>query len=304
MPQTACTRGCGLLECSAPLSAVDKDGSTVAAPPVVTGAASAAGLAGGFVAASPARMYAGATAAHEAGGVPAVSKLQDRCKPLLHASSSPGTIPSCFRTKARPPHCQPFWSFAENSSVALAATASDSNSCVLQNRAEQRPQCCPNREWVPSATFCGSSSAGGGDICFEAETQGISNEASWTVLEQHQQRLECLQQTITYCEDRCSLGRSLRAREAAARARLLQSQLKQQHQQQEYRQQRNSKLMEEAVCWALQKNMAPQTVAAQRLSHCLFALQKHMQKSLPPAAFAAAATSEPLFALTCARACL
>ncbi|KAL8434821.1 hypothetical protein ACSSS7_002958 [Eimeria intestinalis] len=108
-------------------------------------------------------------------------------------------------------------------------------------------------------------------------------------LEQQQQRLESLQQTIEYCDERCTLGRSFRAREAAVRARLLYDQLQKQQQEQRLRHQRNAKLMEEAVSTTSQKLMAPPTHAAQRLALCLTELHKQMRQRLDPPTFSAAA---------------
>ncbi|KAL8448655.1 hypothetical protein Emed_003656 [Eimeria media] len=113
------------------------------------------------------------------------------------------------------------------------------------------------------------------------------------VLEQQQLRLESLQQTLDYCDERCTLGRSFRAREAAVRARLLHDQLQKQQQAQRLRQQRNAKLMEEAVSSTSQKLMAPPPYATQRLALCLTELHKQMQQQLGPTTFAAATKSGP-----------
>ncbi|KAL8454370.1 hypothetical protein Emag_001397 [Eimeria magna] len=107
-------------------------------------------------------------------------------------------------------------------------------------------------------------------------------------LEQQQLRLEFLQQNLNYCDERCTLGRTFRAREAAVRARLLYDQLQKQQQAQRVRYQRNAKLMEDAVSSTNQKLMAPPPHAAQRLALCLAELHKQMQQRLDPPTFAAA----------------
>lgn len=124
------------------------------------------------------------------------------------------------------------------------------------------------------------------------EVQSEKN-SSWGVIEEQQQRLECLQQAINYCEERSSMGRTLRSREAAVRARLLHERLEQQMHMQRQRQQRNNDLINDAVGFSLEKTVDPHRPAAERLTVCLTALRKHMRRTLSPSTFATVSTSKP-----------
>ncbi|CDJ50020.1 hypothetical protein, conserved [Eimeria brunetti] len=121
--------------------------------------------------------------------------------------------------------------------------------------------------------------------------QNAPSSSSWEVLEEQQQRLESLQQAICYCEEKSSMGRALRSREAAVRARLLSEQLEQQSHVSKARKERNNTLINEAVGFSLRKTVVQNRPAAERLGACLSALHKHMQRSLSSSAFAVASTT-------------
>lgn len=166
------------------------------------------------------------------------------------------------------------------------------HSCAGSMLAQTQQKFCPAGWQTPPPPA--SSKSGYVSECLQEVTTELPHQEGvpWGLLEHQQQRLECLHQTIQYCEDRCSMGRALRSREAAARARLLRDQLRKQQHQQQQRQQRNNKLMEEAVGWGIQKALSLKPAAAQRLRLHLSELHKHMQKALAPSAFALAFTSQ------------
>ncbi|KAL8270360.1 hypothetical protein Esti_005718 [Eimeria stiedai] len=183
----------------------------------------------------------------------------------------------------------PILTRAQSSYDAAASSAPVPGACNLQQDQQQQHQSQNYPVHIDSAAADrrASEEGFGNTLGFESEAfcalWGPPREA----LQQQQLRLESLQQTINYCDERCTLRRSFRAREAAVRARLLYDQLHKQQQEQRLRHQRNAKLMEEAVSSTNQTLMAHPPHAAQRLALCLTELHKQMQQRLDPPTFAA-----------------
>ncbi|KAL8431210.1 hypothetical protein Efla_000155 [Eimeria flavescens] len=170
------------------------------------------------------------------------------------------------------------------------------SNCMLQQGQQQDHQqrfiaalMCPGQEHFTDAMYRAGLDKFSKNLSLEAEESAGIKDPSWGTLEQQQRQLEILQRTISFCDERYSIGKSCRAREAAVRARFLQQQLQHQQQQQHYRQQRNSKLIQEAVSLSLQKDLRAPPLKELRLSLCLASLHKQMQETLTPNAFAAAA---------------
>lgn len=151
-------------------------------------------------------------------------------------------------------------------------------------------------DWRCSTTNpgpCIASNCQNGCFNHASVHQGGPPSSAWGVIEEHQERLESLQQAICYCEERSNMGKALRSREAAVRARFLHEQLQQQSHSRQARKERNNSLMNEAVGLCLRKTISPHRPAAERLGACLSALHKHMERSLSSSAFAVASTSQP-----------
>ena len=248
----------------------------------------------------PRRAAEAAAAGHTSPGL----SEQQGCSAVLQLLS-PRCVSSCTPAKSLPlggQHSPGTAALADSAGAGSLNGSAFDCGCGVHHQNLQRLQFL-ERSYPPSAAYGDiSGSWCGSDFSAETTPQRTPGALAWGLVEHQQQQLECLQQAINYCEERCSMGRALRSREAAVRAHLLQSQLQQQNQQQQRRQQRNSRLMEEAVAWALQKTLAPQPKAEQRLSRCLAVLHTQMQKRLPPDTFALAATSKVLYVLPIAAA--
>ncbi|CDJ32306.1 uncharacterized protein EMH_0043460 [Eimeria mitis] len=157
---------------------------------------------------------------------------------------------------------------------------------ALVNEHRSDGRCSTARQAMTASNYCRN-----GCLNHGTAEQNAATSSSWGVIEEQQHRLESLQQAICYCEERSSMGRALRSREAAVRSRLLNEQLEQQSQLRKARTERNNTLINEAVGFSLRKAIAPHRPAADRLGACLSVLHKHMQRSLSPSEFAIASTT-------------
>lgn len=191
---------------------------------------------------------------------------------------SPQSVSSGHRSKTCVPLVEPNSGYSPNTSVA-SPLLNELRSDWRCKTARHLP-CTARSRWNAGLNHSGVEK--NGPAC-----------SSWEVIEEQQRMLEYLQQAICYCEERTSMGRALRSREAAVRARLLHEQLEQQSHMKKAREERNNSLINEAVWFSLQKAIIPHRPAAKRLGACLTVLHKHMQRSLSSSAFAVASTSQP-----------